>query len=158
MREGLRGMDVDILLWSERQAAALRGLAERHPEAGVDWPRVVEAVEGAGRGLLHEAEAETVRALYWHLMLAAHPGAANRREWRAAAERGRRASRAHLGTGAGSRIDLRRLHARAVREVRLLGRIGAAEPMPLAGECPFSLDEWMAEEPDTEPLLRRLRA
>jgi hypothetical protein len=107
---------------------------------------------------LHEAEAETVRALYWHLMLAAHPGAANRREWRAAAERGRRASRAHLGTGAGSRIDLRRLHARAVREVRLLGRIGAAEPMPLAGECPFSLDEWMAEEPDTEPLLRRLRA
>jgi Domain of unknown function DUF29 len=88
MREGLHAMDMDILLWSERQAEALRRLAERQPDAGVDWPRVVEAVEGAGRAVLHEAEAEVARALYWHLMLAAHPGAANRREWRAAAEAG----------------------------------------------------------------------
>jgi uncharacterized protein DUF29 len=158
MREGLRGVDVDIVVWAERQAGALRRLAERQPDAGVDWTRVVEAVEGAGRSLLHEAEAETVRAFYWHLMLAAHPDAANRREWRAAAERGRRASRAHLGTGAAPRIDLRRLYARAVREVRLLGRIGAAGPAPLAGECPITLDEWTGEDPDTEALLRRLRA
>ena len=158
MREAFLGADADILLWSERQAAALRRLAERHPEAGVDWPRVVEAVAGAGRGLLHEAEAETVRALYWHLMLAAHPDAANRREWRAAAERGRRASRGHLGPGAEPRIDLRRLYARAVREVRLLGRVGEAEPKPLAGECPISLGEWLGDGTDTDALLRRVRA
>ena len=156
MRGELHGED--IVLWSERQAEALRRLADRHPDAEVDWPRVIDTVGSAGRGLLHEVEAETVRALYWHLMLAAHPEAANRREWRMAAERGRRASRAHLGAGAGSRNDLRRLYARAVREVRLLGRIGAAEPMPLAGECPISLDEWMGEGADTEAVLRRLRA
>jgi hypothetical protein len=156
MLEQLR--DADVVLWSERQGAALHRLAEREPDVGVDWARVVEAVEGAGRALLREAEAEAVRALYWHLMLAAHPDAANRGEWRAAAERGRRASRIHLGPGAEPRIDLRRLYARAVREVRLLGRIGAAEPTPLAGECPLTLDEWTGDAPDTEALLRRLRA
>src|SRR3712207_9063434 len=79
MRDQLHGED--IVLWSERQAGALRGLADRHPDAGVDWARVIDMVESAGRGLLHEVEAETVRALYWHLMLAAHPRAANRRGW-----------------------------------------------------------------------------
>jgi len=32
-------------------------------------------VEQPPAGRLHEVEAEIVRALYWHLMLAAHPGA-----------------------------------------------------------------------------------
>ena len=158
MREAFLGADADILLWSERQAAALRRLAERHPDAGVDWPRVIDTVEGAGRGLLHEVEAETVRALYWHLMLAAHPRAANRREWLEAAERGRHASRAHMEAGARSRVELRRLYARAVREVRLLGPICAAEPLPLLGECPIFLDEWLSGDLDTESVVRRVRA
>ena len=68
MRDELHGED--IVLLSERQAEALRRLADRRPDAEVDWPRVIGTVEGAGRGLLHEVEAETVRALYWHLMLA----------------------------------------------------------------------------------------
>jgi hypothetical protein len=156
MRDELLGED--IVLWSQRQAEALRRMADRHPEAGVDWPRVIDTVESAGHGRLHEVEAEIVRALYWHLMLAAHPGAMNQREWREAAERGRRASRAHMETGAKPRIELRRLHARAVREVRLLGRFGPAEPKPLLGECSVSLDEWIGAELDTEGVLRRLRA
>src|SRR5919199_893014 len=106
MREAFLGADADILLWSERQAVALRRLAERHPEAG-----------GGGRG-----------------------------------------GRAPLGPGAEPRIDLRRLYARAVREVRLLGRVGEAEPKPLAGECPISLGEWLGDGTDTDALLRRVRA
>ncbi len=156
MRDELNGED--IVLWSERQAGALRLLAERHPDAEVDWPRLIDMVESSGRGLLHEVEAETVRALYWHLMLAAHPRAANRREWLEVAERGRRASRAHVEAGAKPRVELRRLYARAVREVRLLGQIGAAEPLPLPGECPISLDEWLGGDLDTEGVVRRVRA
>lgn len=150
--------DSDMVLWSERQAAALRRYAERHPDAGVDWPRVIDAVEAAGRGMLREVEAETVRALHWHLMLAAYPRAANREEWRQAAERGRRASRVHAAEGTAPRIDLRRLYARAVREVRLLGRIGEAGPSAVSVECPLLLDEWLGEELDTEAVLRRVRA
>ena len=156
MRDELHGED--IVLWSERQAEALRRLADRHPDAEVDWPRVIGTVEGAGRGLLHEVEAETVRALYWHLMLAAHPRAANRREWLEAAERGRRASRTHMKDGAKPRVELRRLYARAVREVRLLGQIGAAEPLPLLGECPISLEAWLGGDLDAEGVVRRVRA
>ena len=147
----------DIVRWSERQAEALRRVADRHPDVEVDWPRVIETVESAGHGRLHEIEAETVRALYWHLMLVAQPGARNQREWREAAERGRRASRTHMEAGAQHRIELRRLYARALREVRLLGRIGAAEPQPLLGECPISLDEWLGADLDTEGVLRRVR-
>ena len=156
MRDELLGED--IVLWSQRQAEALRRMADRHPEAGVDWPRVIDTVESAGHGRLHEVEAEIVRALYWHLMLAAHPGAMNRREWREAAERGRRVSRAHVEAGAQARVELRRLYARAVREVRLLGQIGAAEPLPLLGECPISLEEWLGGDLDTEGVVRRVRA
>jgi hypothetical protein len=150
--------DRDVVAWSERQAEALRRHADRHPDPAVDWPRVIDTVERAGRGLLDEVEAETVRALYWHLMLAAHPGAANRREWHEAAERGRRASRAHAAAGTRPRIDLRRLYARAVREVRLLGPLGGAEPRALRGECLVTLDEWLGEELDAEAMLRRMRA
>jgi hypothetical protein len=148
----------DVVAWSERQAEALRTLAERHPDAGVDWPRVIEVVEGAGRGLLHEVEAEIVRALYWHLMLAAHPDAANRAEWRRAAERGRRAGRTHAAAGAAARLDLRRLHARALREVRLLGPLGGAGPPPAPrAECPLTLGEWLGEGLDTDGVVLRLR-
>ncbi len=50
------------------------------------------------------------------------------------------------------------MYARAVREVRLLGPIGAAEPLPLLGECPISLDEWLSGDLDTESVVRRMRA
>ena len=64
--------------------AALRR-ADQHPDVAIDWPRVIDTVERAGRALLNEIEAEIVRALYWHLMSATYPGAANRREWEATA-------------------------------------------------------------------------
>jgi hypothetical protein len=150
--------DRDVVAWSEQQAEALRRYADQHPDVAIDWPRVIDTVERAGRGLLDEIEAEIVRALYWHLMLATYPEAANRREWQAAAERGRRVSRTHMAAGTRPRIDLRRLYARAMREVRHLGPIGAAEPRALRGECPISLDEWLGEDLDAEALLRRMRA
>lgn len=149
--------DGDPVLWWERQAAALRRHAERHPDAGVDWPRVIDAVEAAGRALLREAEAEAAHALQWHLMLAAHPRAANREEWRRAAERGRRASRTDAAAGLAARLDLRRLYARALREVRLLGALGEAGPPTLPAECPLTLDEWLGEDFDTEGVALRLR-
>jgi hypothetical protein len=148
----------DLVLWSQRQAKALRQHADQHPDAEVEWTSVIDAVEGAGRALLTEIEAEIVRALYWYLMIATYPSDATRREWHDAAERGRRASRAHAAAGTRSRIDLRRLYARAVREVRLVGRIGTTEPRPLRGECPISLDDWLGEDLDTAGVLRRVRA
>jgi hypothetical protein len=62
-----------------------------------------------------------------------------------------------MEASAKARIELRRLYARALREVRVLGRIGAAEPQPLLGECPISLDEWLGADLDTEGVLRRMR-
>ena len=150
--------DRDVVAWSEQQAEALRRYADQHPDVAIDWPWVIDTVERAGRGLLDEIEAEIVRALYWHLMSATYPGAANRREWQAAAERGRRVSRIHMAAGPRPRIDLRRLYARAMREVRHLGPVGATEPRALRGECPISFDDWLGEDLDAEALLRRMRA
>ena len=43
----------DILLWSEKQGALLRRLSSGEQVTGqVDWPNVVDEIEGAGRGRL----------------------------------------------------------------------------------------------------------
>jgi len=55
--------DRDILAWSERQAAALRQLANHEKCGDVDWPRVIEEIQGVGIAQLNDVRGSIRQAM-----------------------------------------------------------------------------------------------
>ncbi len=74
--------DEDILIWSERQAAALRGLALRHDLPNeLDLTNVIEEIEDVGRSEFHTVESLVGNILSHLLLLRADPDAPAVRGW-----------------------------------------------------------------------------
>jgi uncharacterized protein DUF29 len=69
----------DVVLWSERQAEALRRLRAGERVHDLDWDNVIEEVEGLGRSETKGVRTLLVRALERLLKAAAWPGAADAR-------------------------------------------------------------------------------
>ena len=136
--------DSDILEWSERQAALLRRLAngERVNDA-VDWPNVIEEVESVGRSELAAIESLLTQALSHMLKLQAWPTAPAARGWAKEARVFRRQAHRKFTEAMRQRIDLAGLYADA-RDL-LPDEIDGQAPLPVPGECPFTLDEVLGD-------------
>jgi hypothetical protein len=74
--------DEDILIWSERQAAALRSLGSRRDLPNeLDLTNVIEEIEDVGRSEFHTVESLIGNILTHLLLLWADPDAAAVRGW-----------------------------------------------------------------------------
>ncbi len=81
MADGSR-YDEDILIWSERQAAALRSLASRRDLPNeLDLTNVIEEIEDVGRSEFHTVESLMGNVLSHPLLLWADPDAPAFRGW-----------------------------------------------------------------------------
>ena len=69
--------DVDVLAWSERQAALLRRRAANE----IDWDNIAEEIEAVGRSQKHEVRSRLAR-LCQHLLKWAYQPELRSRSWR----------------------------------------------------------------------------
>jgi hypothetical protein len=136
--------EVDILTWSERQAALLRRVgAGEAVNAQVDWEHVAEEVESVGRSQLAAVRSLLIQALAHMLKAEAWPLSREVPHWQAEA-RGFRIDAADIFTPSmRQRIEVADLYAKALR--RLPDTIDGQDPLPVPAECPVTLDELLEE-------------
>lgn len=139
--------DSDILEWSERQAALLRRRAsgELVNEAEFDWPNIAEEIEDVGSNRLHAVESLLVQALRHMLKAEAWPNATDTPNWRADAIDFRLQARRRFTPSMRQKINVAELYADALRA--LPETVDGLAPMPVATECPVTLDELLFGEP-----------
>ena len=129
----------DILLWSKQQAELLRRMAAgERVDDQVDWPNVIEKIESVGRAELRAVRSALRIAMQHKLYLLAWPNDRAVHHW--AAEATNQLAEAHEDFRESMRkeIDLASLYRRA--------RLSAeAHMITLSDQCPFSLDELLAE-------------
>jgi hypothetical protein len=131
--------DDDILLWSERQADALRRRAANE----IDWPNVAEEIEDVGRSILYAVESHLTLALLHDLKAEAWPRSLSEPSWRAEARLHRRLARKKFTPGMRQKINLADLYADAL--AGLPEELDATAPLPVPPICPVTLEEMLAE-------------
>jgi hypothetical protein len=138
--------DDDILLWSEHQADLLRRRAagELVNEAELDWPNIAEEIESVGCEQLHAVESFMVQALLHDLKAAAWPLSRDVPQWRAEARRFRGDSASRFAPSMRQRIDMAKVHRRALRAMP--ETMDDQPPLPVPESCPVTLDELLAED------------
>ena len=138
--------DIDILTWSERQAALLRRLAagERLNEE-LDWPNVIEEIESVGRSDLHAVESWLFQALLHDLKTRAWPNASSALHWDAEARTFRRQAARRFTESMRQRLDLDGLYRDAC--AGLPKAVDGQLPLPVPTECPITLDQLLARDP-----------
>lgn len=131
--------DHDVLAWSEQQAALLRRAARGERVNTIDWAHVAEEIEDLGLSELNAVQSYLRQILVHLLKLHGWPDLGADQHWRAeivafqsdAARRYTRSMR--------QRIDLEKLHGRAVKQIEVTvygGKTARTPPVP----CPVTLD------------------
>jgi len=135
----------DVVLWSERQASLLRRRAagELVNDVELDWPNIAEEIETVGRNEIRACESHLVRALLHMLKAQAWPTSQDVPHWEAEARGQRDDARAAFTPSMTQRIDVATLYRRALR--RLPDSIDGVPPLPVASDCPMTLDALLAE-------------
>jgi hypothetical protein len=136
----------DIVLWSKRQAELLRRMAAgERVDDQIDWPNVIEEIESVGRAELRVVRSALQLARQHKLLMLGWPdaGAVPFR----AAEVTSQLADAHEDFRESMRpeIDLASLYRRARLEVDKHKRDEGDPVSPLPDQCPWSLDELLAE-------------
>lgn len=139
--------DSDIVLWSERQADALR----RRDSNRIDWDNVAEEIESVGSEQRHAVESLLINIMQHMLQIAAWPEARPVSHWAHEIVGWRLQVRRRLRRAPKLRADIDNADALAdlyrdavgvmYREVDLV-------PMPPSGvpaSCPFTLAELLGE-------------
>ena len=136
--------DVDILVWSERQAALLRRLAsgERLDERP-DWANIIEEMESVGRSEFHSVESLLVQAITHWLKAHAWPDCRDEPNWVADAGRFRSDAMARFTPSMRQRLDLPKLYRRAL--IGLPRTVDGAAPVLTPATCPWTLDELLQD-------------
>jgi hypothetical protein len=137
--------DIDIVEWSEHQAALLRRLAagERVNDQ-VDWTNVVEEIESAGNEPAHAVGSLLMHAVAHRLKAMGWPEARDVPNWQADARRFAIDAADRFTPSMRQRLDAARLYRRALRT--LPDHMDGEPPLTLPAECPWSLDELLAED------------
>ncbi len=152
--------DDDILLWSEQQAAAIRKLGKtgRDLPNELDVENVAEEIESVGRSELAAVESY-LRLILLHLMkLAVEPGSQYAPHWRGEIVGFHANMMGRYAPSMRQRLELDRLW-RSARQQLLLAYNGTQQSLlaELSEQCPFSLDDLIAEHVDVLALLKRLQ-
>jgi hypothetical protein len=138
--------DIDVLLWSERQADLLRRRAagELVNDSDLDWPNIAEEIEAVGSEQLHAVTSLLTQALLHMLKAEAWPLSREVPHWQAEARRFRDDAADRFAPSMRQRIDIAKIYRRALRAMP--DSIDGQPPLPVPGECPVTLDELLAEE------------
>jgi hypothetical protein len=133
--------EADILEWSEHQAALLRRVAagERLNGEDLDWSHIIEEIESVGREQLHSVESLLAQALAHMLKAEAWPLSTEVPGWQAEARRFRDDAASRFAPSMRQYISMPKIYARALRAMP--ETIDGQLPLPIAGECPVSLEE-----------------
>ncbi|HSU07042.1 MAG TPA: DUF29 family protein [Acetobacteraceae bacterium] len=137
--------DRDILTWSERQSALLRRIAagERVNSSDLDWPNIIEEIEGVGRSDLHAVESWLTQALLHDLKAQAWPQSRDAPHWRAEARLFRRQARRRFTESMRQKIDIAALYSDAL--AGLPETLDGQPPQAVSPVCPVTLDEPLGE-------------
>lgn len=135
--------ETDILEWSEHQAALLRRLAagERVNDQ-VDWGNVVEEIESVGNEQIHAVNSLLMQAMALRLKAMGWPDARDVANWQADARRFAIDAADRFAPSMRQRLDVARIYRRALHT--LPDRMDGKPPLP--NECPWSLEELLAED------------
>ena len=151
--------EADFLLWTERQAAELRGLAKSRRDLpnALDLEHVAEEIEDLGRSELN-AVRSLIRNILLHLLkCATDPQARAVAHWKAEIRAFQDDLSAQFARSMGQRIDIDALWRRAVDLAR--GEAIALDqpegPNPPEA-CPFCVEDLVEVDFDLEELLGRL--
>jgi hypothetical protein len=139
--------DEDILLWSERQAALLRqhaATATARTNDAIDWPNIIEEIESVGNEQRHAIESLLLQALIHLLKAQGWPTTGAVPHWQAEARVFLAQARRRFVPSMRQRIDLAGIYADALRG--LPDTIDAQPPLPVPGECPWTLDTLLADD------------
>jgi len=137
--------ETDILEWSELQAALLRRIAagERANDQ-VDWENVVEEIESVGTEQVHAVGSLLMQAMAHRLKAIVWPDARDAANWQADARRFAIDASDRFTPSMRRRLDLARIFGRALRV--LPEHMDRQPPLALPAECPWSLDDLLAED------------
>jgi hypothetical protein len=137
--------ETDILQWSGHQAALLRRLAagERVNDQ-VDWGNVVEEIESVGNEQIHAVGSLLMQAMAHRLKAIGWPDARDVANWQAEARRFAIDAADRFTPSMQQRLDLARIYRRALRT--LPEHMDGNPPLTLPAECPWSLQELLAED------------
>ena len=153
--------DDDILLWSEQQAAVIRKLGEtaRNLPNDLDIENVAEEIESVGRSEL-AAVTSYLRLILLHLMkLAGVEASQDAVHWRSEIVGFHSDLMDRFAPSMRQRIDMGKIW-RSARE-RLRAADESAQRQFLANlpeQCPFDIDDFIAERIDSFALVKSLRA
>jgi hypothetical protein len=131
--------EIDILEWSERQAALLRRRAANE----LDWDNIAEEIEAVGRNERRAFTSHVVQALLHDLKAEAWPLSPNVPHWRAEARLQRQQARDAFTPSMRQYVEMAKLYARALDG--LPDTMDGQSPLPLHPVCPVTLDELLSE-------------
>jgi uncharacterized protein DUF29 len=139
--------EIDILLWSERQADLLRRHAagERVNDAAIDWPNIAEEIEDVGRSERNSVESHLVQALLHDLKAEAWPLSLAVPHWRAEARGHRDDARRRFSPAMAQRVDVTKLYREALH--RMPETMDGVPPLPVPDVCPVTLGEMLSDDP-----------
>ena len=144
----------DVLLWSEEQAALLRRLAAgERVNADIDWPALIEEVEGLGRSELRACESNLRQALVHLIKLARFPEEAAA-HWRGETATFLTEAQSCFSPSMRRKIDLNRIYKQARHLVDAAAEPGGSVG-PLPDDCPVTLGELLLEGAEVRVLETR---
>lgn len=152
--------EADFLLWTERQAAELRGLAKSRRDLpyALDLEHVAEEIEDLGRSELN-AVSSLLRNLLIHLIkFAASPHTTARAHWADEIMAFHDDLRTRYAPAMRQRVDMDEIWTLALRRAgESLRRHAEEAPEMIPSSCPFSLADLLDEGFDLERLAARLQ-
>ncbi len=135
--------DIDILDWSERQAALLRRAAGGERVNDLDWPKIIEEIESVGLSELRAVRSLLRQALLHDLKAEAWPLTSYVPHWRSEARAARIDAADAYAPSMRQRIDLAAIYAQALRTMP--ETVDGQPPLPVPVLCPVTLDELLGE-------------
>jgi len=150
--------DDDIVTWAEQQAAALRELAAK-PELSnaVDWENLIEEVECLGRSEWGGVASHIRNALAHILKGFCDSGSLSRNAWSIETGNFLDEARSDYRPSMREKIDLNDIWRKAFRNAsRELTTYKRRIPPGVPENCPFTLEQILAEDFDYKSAVRRL--
>ena len=139
----------DIVLWSAHQAHLLHRLASGEaPNETPDWTNIAEEIESVGNEQLHAVASLLVQAMVHILKAEAWPQSGEVPHWLGEARRFRGDAADRYTPSMRQRIDIDRIHRRALRAMP--DTIDGLLPLPIRMEMP-TLDALLSEDAVVSP-------
>jgi Domain of unknown function DUF29 len=141
--------DEDFYVWTQRQAAALRRLAETRPNVDLDFPHLIEEVEDLGTSQRDAVRSQMRRVIEHCLKLEFSRAVDPRGAWYASIIDARTEIDDKLSPSLHRDLDeqLPRLwkqaRAKADNGLRRFGEPDAADLLP--ADCPYALDDLLTD-------------